>query len=142
MDAQIYITGPPGSHSKLSKGSDIDTPTSISADEKDSTAFDSQPNFPCYQTRENRPDIKAILEEAISLSEGSVAVGGKTVSFPPPLTHTRSLCKFLIQVAGPPQLAQTVRGSLGFSSSANPLVVLRGGPLITLHTETFGTVRG
>lgn len=76
VDAQIYVTGPPESHSKLSKGGGLDTPSSISTDEKDSTAFDSEPNFPCYQVKEGRPNIEALLEEAIGVSENSVAVGG------------------------------------------------------------------
>ncbi|GJJ07267.1 hypothetical protein Clacol_001467 [Clathrus columnatus] len=119
VDAQIYVTGLPGSHSSFPKRSDLDahTPSTVSTEEKDSTAFDSNSSFPCYQVKEGRPNIKALLEEAIDLSEDSVAVG----------------------VAGPPQLAQTVRKSLRFSSPAGPSAVLKGGPLVTLHTETFGT---
>jgi len=44
-------------------------------------------------------------------------------------------------VAGPPGLTQAVR-HVCRSKLAGPGAVLRGGPVIELHTESFGTVRG
>ncbi|KAF8592671.1 hypothetical protein K439DRAFT_1504455 [Ramaria rubella] len=123
LDARVYISGPsqdaPTFPVDRKSDEDVSTPSTDSDSEDSEKKHEWNPtlNFP-YQTRQGRPDVHQILEEA-TVCQGHVSVS----------------------VAGPPQLAQAVRGALR-SKLASPWGVLGGRPTIELHTESFGTVRG
>ncbi|KAL5487797.1 FRP1_3 [Sanghuangporus weigelae] len=70
------------------------------------------------KTANGRPDVEALIQDAVSLSSGPVSV----------------------DVAGPSSLASAVRAATSFENT-NPINILKGRPTVTLHMETFGMVK-
>jgi ferric-chelate reductase len=80
-----------------------------------------------------RPNIRSILEETISLAQGSVSVDGETMS-------SSSMFFSVLTtplVCGPASLSSSVREALRFDL-AGGLGVLKGRAPVTLHVEKFG----
>lgn len=84
-----------------------------------------------------RPDLRALIDEELAASDGlKVSVDGESSFL---LLHSDQLLTILLgQVSGPSGIAQSVRHVTATSPFSSPSAALRGGPSVTLHTETFG----
>lgn len=96
-----------------------------------------------------RPNVSEVINQELSISNGrKVSVDGKCpVRWGTLAWHhhesrsdlrTNNWFFSLLLVSGPSQLAESVRSALVSSSYSSPAGVLRGGPSVTLHTESFG----
>lgn len=95
----------------------------------------------CVYFKSGRPDFRKVIDEELAESDGlNVSVDGELV----PDTHARRIgevlkvCLLSSTVSGPARLADSVRHVLATSPFATPAAAFRGGPSVTLHTETFG----
>jgi ferric-chelate reductase len=78
-----------------------------------------------------RPDVKAIINEEIAFASGDISVNGMYVSL------AAEFPLILASVCGTDGLAKSVKAAL---CDPRPMDILRGGPNVTLHLETFGVV--
>lgn len=127
IDCRVHVTG--NQQPELESSGSLPSP---SFEKGSKVELESLPNF---QVEYGRPSITSLLREEVAGSLGSVSVDGSfflALKFP---------CAEVGIVAGPSPLAQSVRAALR-SDFAGPLAVLRGGPSVSLHVETFGTVKG
>ncbi|KAI0082566.1 hypothetical protein K474DRAFT_1585791 [Panus rudis PR-1116 ss-1] len=117
IEPRLYITGPqytipelPAVNADPSDGSV--TPLSSKSDEKL-----QPPAYSALKITHGRPSIRRLLQDEIAEASGPVSV----------------------DVAGPTPLSQSVARVLS-TGPASPMSVLKGGPSVTLHVETFGMV--
>lgn len=89
------------------------------------------------QVVSGRPDIHRVIDEELAASDGlNVSVDGQiNLNDHSPLADNQAC---FITVSGPSGLAASVRRVLAKSKLSSPSAALRGGPSVTLHTETFG----
>ncbi|EJD01186.1 uncharacterized protein FOMMEDRAFT_90010 [Fomitiporia mediterranea MF3/22] len=121
IEPRMFFTGP-----KLNKTSS-DTlptdyspnlPTPISPPSPDAVITAKALARASIRTGHGRPDVEAIIQDAVSISAGPVSV----------------------DVAGPSSLASAVRAATSFENSS-PVNILKGRPSVTLHVESFGMVK-
>lgn len=85
------------------------------------------------EIRFGRPDVHALLEEAVTASEGAVSVDGVYWSFG---LRLLSLTIDSDAASGPESLVAAIRQALS-SPFAGPMNVLRGCPSVQLNVEDF-----
>jgi ferric-chelate reductase len=129
---RIYVTQNPNSgvDARLGEGS------SDAKDYPDSDVITEKlPENDRIRVETGRPDVHALLEEELTDATGTVSVDGVfQVLYPANLTKSTD---GMFPVAGPADLAGDVRKALRFGV-AGPKAVLKGGPDVTLHVETYG----
>ncbi|KIJ37403.1 hypothetical protein M422DRAFT_177959, partial [Sphaerobolus stellatus SS14] len=120
VDLQVFVSSTRGGGTLVQNepgfNQSFDSPANTSSTGHEKI---SEKQFYRYTWRYGRPKVPDMLADLVAVSTGRMSV----------------------VVAGPPGLTQAVRGVLR-GDLASTSSVLRGGPLIELHTESFGTVRG
>lgn len=132
---QVYVTsdGPIDTDPTHS----LDDDTSSSTDpEKDAYSDIKAPPTPStiaqgIELRSGRPDVAAILEDAVAKSAGPVSVDGMFV-----YTAFAHVVDRECVVSGPHALTVAIRKALS-SPFAGPAAVLRGAPTVQLNVEDF-----
>lgn len=104
-----------------------------SCDEKSLAAHSSSGEWEAQgvEIRFGRPDVHALLEEAVTTSEGAVSVDGAYWSL-----GLRLLSLMVDTASGPESLVAAIRQALS-SPFAGPMNVLRGCPSVQLNVEDF-----
>ncbi|KLO19817.1 hypothetical protein SCHPADRAFT_817568 [Schizopora paradoxa] len=126
IDSRIHVTGKSVQVSEYLKNLDYENSSSSSsesASRRSSESYESKKTetipYTAFKTKEGRPDVHRIIEDAVTMATGPVSV----------------------DVAGPAPLAHSVRAALT-SEITSPIAVLKGRQPVTLHVETFGMVKG
>jgi ferric-chelate reductase len=91
-------------------------------------------NLSCVTVATGRPDLCAMLQDEAEGARGPMSVSGRAAFFTP---HQNILAYLDLLVCGSESVANAVRSALQ-SPVAGPIAILKGGPSITLHVESFG----